>query len=74
MVHRVLLTRPMLQTPRWKLAELRCCMALKRPESGEAMRSTWVTLTVHPLQHSCTCEVPKPSECPGGSWQCCTAV
>ena len=56
MVHSVLLTRPMLQTPRWKLAELRCCTALKRPESGEAMSRTWVTLTVHPLQLNCTHE------------------
>ena len=52
MVHSVLLTRPMLQTPRWKLAELRCWTAFKRPESGEAMSSTWVTLTVHPLQRN----------------------
>lgn len=62
MVHSVLLTRPMLQTPRWKLAELRCCTALKRPESGEAMSRTWVTLTVHPLQRNCTHEIARTQD------------
>ena len=41
------------------------------------MSSTWVTLTVHPLQHSCTCEVPNFLQVP--RWQlallhCCIAL